>query len=40
MSDTQDPSTGLTDRQKDAVRDSWAKLAATWKTNGPELFMR
>lgn len=38
--DTPDPATGLTEKEKNAVRDSWAKLVASWKTNGVEFFYR
>lgn len=40
MDETPDPATGLTERQKDAVRDNWAKVAASWKTSGPDFFIR
>lgn len=38
--DTTNSATGLTEREKDAVRENWKKLAASWKTNGIELFIR
>jgi len=31
---------GFTEKQKEAVRDSWTKLTAAWKTAGPEFFLR
>ena len=40
MDETPDPDTGLTKRQKDAVRESWRKVAAEWKIHGPEFFVR
>ncbi|WAR26169.1 GLB3-like protein [Mya arenaria] len=40
MGDIPDPGTCLTERQKNAVRDSWAKMVSTWKTNGVEFFFR
>ncbi|KAH3893876.1 hypothetical protein DPMN_018028 [Dreissena polymorpha] len=40
MSDPADPVTGLTWRQKEAVRESWGKLSSEWKTHGVEFFIR
>ncbi|XP_045165151.1 hemoglobin-3-like [Mercenaria mercenaria] len=38
--DTPDPVTGLTGREKDAVRENWNKIASSWKTNGVDFFVR
>lgn len=35
-----DPKTGLTRKEKDAVRDSWTQLASDWKAKGPDFFIR
>lgn len=31
---------GPTEKQKEAVRNSWTKIVAGWQTNGPEFFIR
>ena len=38
--ETVDPKTGLTRKEKDAVRDSWTQLASDWKVKGPDFFIR
>ncbi|XP_060555774.1 hemoglobin-3-like [Ruditapes philippinarum] len=36
--DTPDPGTGLTGKEVAAIRESWGKLTASWKTYGPEFY--
>ncbi|KAH3893889.1 hypothetical protein DPMN_018041 [Dreissena polymorpha] len=40
MSDPADHVTGITRRQKEAVRESWGKLSSEWKKHGVEFFIR